>query len=42
MHSYVEAGCSAFDLKILPLATGPTLAQVELLAREVLPPLRHA
>ena len=42
IREYVEAGCSAFDLKILPLATGPTLAQVELLAREVLPAIRDA
>lgn len=41
MRRYVEAGCSAFDLKILPLATEPTLAQAELLAREVLPALRR-
>ena len=37
MAAYVAAGCSAFDLKILPLGTDETLAQVELLAREVLP-----
>jgi hypothetical protein len=40
MRDYVAAGCSAFDLKILPLASEPTLAQVELLARDVLPALR--
>ncbi len=40
MQAYVAAGCSAFDLKILPLATEPTLRQVELLAAEVLPGLR--
>jgi probable F420-dependent oxidoreductase len=39
LAAYVAAGCSAFDLKILPLATDETLAQVELLAREVLPAL---
>lgn len=41
MRAYVDAGCSAFDLKILPLATDETLRQVELLAGEVLPAL-HA
>jgi probable F420-dependent oxidoreductase len=40
MRDYVAAGCSAFDLKILPLASEPTIAQVELLARDVLPALR--
>jgi alkanesulfonate monooxygenase SsuD/methylene tetrahydromethanopterin reductase-like flavin-dependent oxidoreductase (luciferase family) len=40
MRAYVEVGCTAFDLKILPLATDDTLAQVELLAAEVLPALR--
>jgi probable F420-dependent oxidoreductase len=40
IRTYVEVGCTAFDLKILPLATAPTLAQVELLAREVLPGVR--
>jgi probable F420-dependent oxidoreductase len=38
--AYVRAGCRAFDLKILPLATAETLDQVELLAREVLPAFR--
>ncbi|MGH2406515.1 MAG: LLM class flavin-dependent oxidoreductase [Candidatus Limnocylindrales bacterium] len=42
MAAYVAAGCSAFDLKILPLATDETLAQVELLAREVLPALHSS
>ena len=38
MAAYVAAGCSAFDLEyILPLGTDETLAQVELLASEVLP-----
>ena len=40
LGAYVAAGCSAFDLKILPLATGPTITQVELLARDVLPAVR--
>jgi probable F420-dependent oxidoreductase len=40
MLDYIAAGCSAFDLKFLPLATDATLAQVELLARDVLPALR--
>jgi probable F420-dependent oxidoreductase len=40
MLEYVAAGCSAFDLKILPLATEPTLAQAALLASDVLPALR--
>jgi alkanesulfonate monooxygenase SsuD/methylene tetrahydromethanopterin reductase-like flavin-dependent oxidoreductase (luciferase family) len=39
MLEYVGVGCSAFDLKILPLATDATLRQMELLAREVLPAL---
>jgi probable F420-dependent oxidoreductase len=42
MLAYIAAGCSAFDLKILPLATEPTLAQVDLIAREVLPAIREA
>jgi alkanesulfonate monooxygenase SsuD/methylene tetrahydromethanopterin reductase-like flavin-dependent oxidoreductase (luciferase family) len=42
MRAYIAAGCSAFDLKILPLATAPTLRQVELLARDVLPAFRSA
>jgi alkanesulfonate monooxygenase SsuD/methylene tetrahydromethanopterin reductase-like flavin-dependent oxidoreductase (luciferase family) len=37
MRAYMEIGCSAFDLKILPLTLPETLAQLELLAREVLP-----
>jgi probable F420-dependent oxidoreductase len=41
MRAYVDAGCSAFDLKILPLATEATLRQVDLLAREVLPAVRN-
>jgi probable F420-dependent oxidoreductase len=40
LRAYIGAGCSAFDLKILPLAIEPTLAQIELLAREVLPRIR--
>jgi alkanesulfonate monooxygenase SsuD/methylene tetrahydromethanopterin reductase-like flavin-dependent oxidoreductase (luciferase family) len=40
MRAYVEVGCSAFDLKILPLSTDETLTQVELIAAEVLPALR--
>jgi probable F420-dependent oxidoreductase len=40
MLAYVGAGCSAFDLKILPLATEDTLAQAELMAAEVLPAVR--
>jgi len=35
--AYAAAGCTAFDLKILPLATPTTVKQVELLARDVLP-----
>jgi probable F420-dependent oxidoreductase len=40
MRAYVDAGCSAFDLKILPLSTADTLRQVERLARDVLPAVR--
>jgi probable F420-dependent oxidoreductase len=40
MNAYAEAGCTGFDLKILPLATEPTLRQMELLATEVLPAFR--
>jgi probable F420-dependent oxidoreductase len=40
MAAYVRAGCRAFDLKLLPLATSETLERVELLADEVLPALR--
>lgn len=40
MRAYALAGCSAFDLKILPLSREATLAQAELLSREVLPALR--
>jgi alkanesulfonate monooxygenase SsuD/methylene tetrahydromethanopterin reductase-like flavin-dependent oxidoreductase (luciferase family) len=40
MHRYVAAGCSAFDLKILPLQTRPTLDQMQLIADEVLPHVR--
>jgi probable F420-dependent oxidoreductase len=39
MRRYVDAGCSAFDLKILPLQTEPTLSQMQLIADEVLPHL---
>jgi alkanesulfonate monooxygenase SsuD/methylene tetrahydromethanopterin reductase-like flavin-dependent oxidoreductase (luciferase family) len=39
IEAYRAVGCTAFDLKILPLDTGSTLRQVELLAREVLPAL---
>lgn len=42
MRAYMAAGCSAFDLKIVPLGTGETLDQMELLAREVLPALVQA
>jgi probable F420-dependent oxidoreductase len=41
MLEYVEAGASAFDLKILPLGIAETLAQIELLATDVLPTLPH-
>jgi probable F420-dependent oxidoreductase len=42
MSQYIGAGCSAFDLKMLPLSTERMLAQMELLAREVLPALARA
>ncbi len=42
MLAYVDAGCSAFDLKILPLTLDETLAQMELFAREVLPTVMSA
>jgi alkanesulfonate monooxygenase SsuD/methylene tetrahydromethanopterin reductase-like flavin-dependent oxidoreductase (luciferase family) len=41
MRRYVEAGCSAFDLKILPLQLEPTLDQMQLIAQDVLPHLRN-
>ena len=40
MREYIAAGCSAFDFKILPLTTDRTLAQMDLMAREVLPVIR--
>ena len=42
MRAYVAAGCSAFDLKLLPLQVEPTLDQMHLLAAEVLPAVRAA
>jgi probable F420-dependent oxidoreductase len=41
MRRYVDAGCNAFDLKILPLQTEPTLDQMRLIAEDVLPNLRN-
>lgn len=40
LADYVAAGCTAFDLKVLPLDTASTLAQIQLLAAEVLPRIR--
>lgn len=42
MLEYVAAGCSAFDLKILPLTLDETLAQMELFARDILPSVSAA
>jgi len=42
IREYIAVGCSAFDLKILPLTTDRTLDQMDLIAREVLPALRSA
>ena len=39
VREYHEAGVTALDLKILPLATGATLDQMRLLSAEVLPAL---
>jgi alkanesulfonate monooxygenase SsuD/methylene tetrahydromethanopterin reductase-like flavin-dependent oxidoreductase (luciferase family) len=41
MRAYREAGCSVFDLKFLPHRGDETIAQMELLAAEVLPALRE-
>jgi probable F420-dependent oxidoreductase len=40
MSAYVAAGCSVFDLKMLPHTGDSTITQMELLADEVLPVLR--
>jgi len=40
MSDYVGVGCSVFDLKVLPHTGEDTVAQMELLAEEVLPALR--
>jgi probable F420-dependent oxidoreductase len=40
MGAYVAAGCSVFDLKVLPHTGDATIAQMELLADETLPALR--
>jgi alkanesulfonate monooxygenase SsuD/methylene tetrahydromethanopterin reductase-like flavin-dependent oxidoreductase (luciferase family) len=40
MLAYVAAGCSVFDLKLLPHRGDASLRQMELLAREVLPTVR--
>jgi alkanesulfonate monooxygenase SsuD/methylene tetrahydromethanopterin reductase-like flavin-dependent oxidoreductase (luciferase family) len=42
MGKYVAAVASAFDLKLLPLTGERMLAEMDLLAREVLPALRSA
>jgi probable F420-dependent oxidoreductase len=40
IRAYAAAGCSVFDLKMLPHRAGETIEQMELLATNVLPPLR--
>ena len=40
MRAYVDVGCSAFYLKILPLQLSPTLDQMRLIAEDVLPVIR--
>ena len=42
MLEYVAAGCTAFDLKLLPLTADETVAQMGSLAREVLPAVTAA
>jgi alkanesulfonate monooxygenase SsuD/methylene tetrahydromethanopterin reductase-like flavin-dependent oxidoreductase (luciferase family) len=42
MLEYVAVGCSAFDLKILPLTLDETIAQMELFARDILPSVTAA
>lgn len=42
MLEYVAAGCTAFDLKLLPLTLDETLAQMELIAGKVLPSISAA
>lgn len=41
IRAYLDAGCSVFDLKLLPHRGPDSLRQMELLAREVLPEVRE-
>jgi len=40
LHEYVEAGVTAFDLKLLPLGVTETLEQMRMIAEEVTPRLK--